>query len=51
MGYAIVGGRPEISFAIGQQGEHKTIKHVVTDVSGDLIEDDEIKVRMLMAGQ
>jgi len=28
-----------------------TLKQVVTDISGDLIEDDEAKVRMLMAQQ
>jgi hypothetical protein len=28
-----------------------TIKRVVTDISGELIEDDEAKVRMLMARQ
>jgi len=28
-----------------------TIKQVVTDISGELIEDDEAKVRMLMAHQ
>ena len=28
-----------------------TIKQVVTDISGELIEDDEAKVRMMMARQ
>jgi hypothetical protein len=28
-----------------------TIKQVVTDISGELIEDDEVRVRMLMARQ
>ena len=28
-----------------------TIKQVVTDISGELIDDDEVKVRMLMAQQ
>ena len=28
-----------------------TIKQVVTDISGELIDDDEAKVRMLMANQ